>query len=46
VHGTATPPRRWPVRVADAIQERIVIVVQVVEAVLQLDSSGGRVVCP
>jgi hypothetical protein len=34
------------VRVAAAIQERIVIVVQVVEAVLQLDSSGGRVVCP
>jgi hypothetical protein len=31
------------VRVAAAIQERLVVVVQVAEAVLQLDSSGGRV---
>jgi hypothetical protein len=31
------------VRVATAIQERLVIVVQVAEAVLELDSSGGRV---
>jgi integrase len=31
------------VRVAAAIQERLVTVVQIAEAVLQLDSSGGRV---
>jgi hypothetical protein len=31
------------VRVAAAIQERLVIVVQVAEAILQLDGSGGRV---
>jgi hypothetical protein len=31
------------VRVAAAIQERLVIVVQIAEAVLELDSSGGRV---
>jgi hypothetical protein len=31
------------VRVAAAIQERLVIVLQVAEAILQLDSSGGRV---
>jgi hypothetical protein len=30
-------------RVAAAVQERLVIVVQVAEAVLQLDDSGGRV---
>jgi len=31
------------VRVAAAIQERLVVVVQIAEAVLELDSSGGRV---
>jgi hypothetical protein len=31
------------VRVADAIQERLVVVVQVAEATLQADDSGGRV---
>jgi hypothetical protein len=31
------------VRVADAIQERLAVVVQVAEAILQLDESGGRV---
>jgi hypothetical protein len=31
------------VRVAAAIQERLVVVVQGAEAVLQLDDSGGRV---
>jgi integrase len=31
------------VRVAAAIQERLVVVVQVAEAILQLDGSGGRV---
>jgi hypothetical protein len=31
------------VRVVAAIQERLVIVVQVAEAVLELDDSGGRV---
>jgi hypothetical protein len=31
------------VRVAAAIQERLVIVVRVAEAVLQLDGSGGQV---
>jgi hypothetical protein len=31
------------VRVAAAIQERLVVVVQVAQAVLQLDSAGGRV---
>jgi hypothetical protein len=31
------------VRVAAAIQERLVVVVQIAEAVLELDDSGGRV---
>jgi hypothetical protein len=31
------------VRVASAIQERLVVVVQVAEATIQLDSSDGRV---
>jgi hypothetical protein len=31
------------VRVASAIQERLVVVVQIAEAVLELDDSGGRV---
>jgi hypothetical protein len=31
------------VRVAAAVQERLVIVVQIAEAVLELDHSGGRV---
>jgi hypothetical protein len=30
------------VRVAAAIQERLVVVVQIAEAVLKLDDSGGR----
>jgi hypothetical protein len=30
-------------RVAAAIQERLVVVVQIAEAVLELDDSGGRV---
>jgi hypothetical protein len=32
------------VRVAAAIQERLVIVVQVAEVILQLDDAGGRVI--
>jgi hypothetical protein len=31
------------IRVAAAIQERLVIVVQVAEAILQMDGSGSRV---
>jgi hypothetical protein len=31
------------VRVAAAIQERLVVVVQVAEAILQMEGSGGRV---
>jgi hypothetical protein len=31
------------VRVAAAIQERLVVVVQVAEAILQVNDSGGRV---
>jgi hypothetical protein len=31
------------VRVAAAIQERLVVVIQIAEAVLELDDSGGRV---
>jgi hypothetical protein len=31
------------VRVAAAIQERLVVVVRVAEAILQVDDSGGRV---
>jgi hypothetical protein len=31
------------VRVAAAIQERLVVVVQIAEALLQEDDSGGRV---
>jgi integrase len=32
------------VRVAAAIQERLVVVVQVAEAIIQLDDAGGRVI--
>jgi hypothetical protein len=31
------------VRVAAAVQERLVVVVQIAEAILELDESGGRV---
>jgi hypothetical protein len=31
------------VRVADAIQERLAVVIQVAEAIVQADDSGGRV---
>jgi hypothetical protein len=31
------------VRVAAAIQERLVVVVQVAEAIVELEGSGGRV---
>jgi hypothetical protein len=31
------------VRVSAAIQERLVVVIQIAEAVLELDGSGGRV---
>jgi hypothetical protein len=31
------------VRVADAIQERLTVVVRFAEAILQVDDSGGRV---
>ena len=41
--GTAPPPPEMAVRVAAAIQERLVVVVQMAEAVLELDDSGGRV---
>jgi hypothetical protein len=37
----ATP--EMAIRVAAAIQERLVIVVQVAEAIVQLDGSGSRV---
>jgi hypothetical protein len=39
--GHTTP--EMAVRVAAAIQERLVVVVQGAEAVLELDDSGGRV---
>jgi hypothetical protein len=37
------PTPEMAVRVAAAIQERLVVVVQIAEAVLELDDSGGRV---
>jgi hypothetical protein len=40
-HRHTTP--EMAVRVADAIQERLMVVVQVAEAILQVDDSGGRV---
>ena len=37
------PPQEMAVRVAAAIKHRLEVVVQVAEAVLKTDGSGGRV---
>jgi hypothetical protein len=43
VPGTATPTPEMAVRVATAVQQRLAVMVQVAEAIVQLDDSGGCV---